>query len=103
MTEAAIGRIEATNPDLNYLVTDCFEQALATEPHDGPFTGVPMLVKDLNETAGVREVSHGLRQAPFSADSVTHVDPNSGVFDFPSTTKPAFFMRRTTEASVVGT
>ena len=24
------------------------------EPSDGPFTGVPMLVKDLNETAGVR-------------------------------------------------
>jgi amidase len=54
LTEAAIARIEATNPALNYLVTDCFEQALATEPSDGPFTGVPMLVKDLNETAGVR-------------------------------------------------
>jgi amidase len=54
LTEATIGRIEATNPELNFLVTDCFEQALATEPRDGPFTGVPMLVKDLNETAGVR-------------------------------------------------
>jgi amidase len=54
LTEAAIGRIEATNPELNYLVTDCFEQALATEPEDGSFTGVPMLVKDLNETAGLR-------------------------------------------------
>jgi amidase len=54
LTEAAIARIEATNPALNYLVTDCFEQALATEPSDGPFSGVPMLVKDLNETAGVR-------------------------------------------------
>jgi amidase len=53
-TEAAIARIEATNPALNYLVTDCFEQALASEPGDGPFTGVPMLVKDLTETAGVR-------------------------------------------------
>jgi len=54
LTEAAIARIEATNPELNYLVTDCFEQALATEPNDGPFAGVPMLVKDLMETAGVR-------------------------------------------------
>jgi amidase len=54
LTEAAIARIEATNPSLNYLVTDCFEQALAAEPGNGPFTGVPMLVKDLNETAGVR-------------------------------------------------
>ena len=54
LAEAAIARIEATNPELNFLVTDCFEQALATEPADGPFRGVPMLVKDLNETAGVR-------------------------------------------------
>jgi amidase len=54
LTEATIGRIEATSPELNYLVTDCFEQALATEPSSGPFIGVPMLVKDLNETAGVR-------------------------------------------------
>jgi amidase len=54
LTEATIARIEATNPELNYLVTDCFEDALAAEPSDGPFTGVPMLVKDLNETAGLR-------------------------------------------------
>jgi amidase len=54
LTEDAIARIEATNPQLNFLVTDCFEQALASEPRDGPFRGVPMLVKDLNETAGVR-------------------------------------------------
>jgi amidase len=54
LTEAAIARIEATNPELNYLVTDCFDEALVAEPSDGPFTGVPMLVKDLNETAGMR-------------------------------------------------
>ena len=54
LTEAAIARIEATNPELNYLVTDCYLQALETTPADGPFSGVPMLVKDLNETAGVR-------------------------------------------------
>jgi amidase len=54
LTEAAIARIESTNPELNYLVTDAFDQALATTPADGPFSGVPMLVKDLNETAGIR-------------------------------------------------
>ncbi len=54
LTEQTIARVEATNPQLNFLVTDCFEQALATEPRDGPFHGVPILVKDLNETAGVR-------------------------------------------------
>ena len=54
LTEDAIGRIAATDPALNFLVTECFEQALATEPRDGPFAGVHMLVKDLTETAGVR-------------------------------------------------
>ena len=55
LVDAAIARIEATNPELNFLVTDCFEQALAAPSRaDGPFTGVPMLVKDLTETAGVR-------------------------------------------------
>ncbi len=54
LAEQAIARIESANPQLNFLVTDCFEQALATEPADGPFRGVPMLVKDLTETEGVR-------------------------------------------------
>jgi amidase len=54
LAEQAIARIEATNPTLNFLVTECFERALASEPADGPFRGVPMLVKDLTETAGVR-------------------------------------------------
>jgi amidase len=54
LAEQAIARIEATNPQLNFLVTDSFEQALATEPADGPFRGVPILVKDLTETAGIR-------------------------------------------------
>lgn len=43
-------RIERTNPDLNFLVTACEPE----EPRDGPFRGVPMLVKDLTETEGVR-------------------------------------------------
>ncbi len=69
LTEQAIARIEATNPELNFLVTDCFEQALATEPADGPFKGVPMLVKDLNETAGVRTTFSSRAFADYVPDS----------------------------------
>ena len=54
LVEQTVERIEARNGELNFLVTDCFEQALEAEPVDGPFRGVPMLVKDLTETAGVR-------------------------------------------------
>jgi amidase len=54
VAEETIARIQTANAELNFLVTDCFERALATEPAQGPFHGVPMLVKDLTETAGVR-------------------------------------------------
>jgi amidase len=54
LTDEAIRRVEASNPELNFLVTECFERARETVPADGPFAGVPMLVKDLTETAGVR-------------------------------------------------
>src|ERR1700729_2573160 len=55
------------------------------------------------EPPGVRPVSHGFRQAPFSTDSVTERLPNSGVLVLPSITKPAFLRRRTTAASKSGT
>src|SRR5438067_1709064 len=35
------------------------------------------------EPPGVRAVSHGLRQAPFSSDSVTPIVPSSGVLVLP--------------------
>src|SRR5579872_23976 len=54
LVESAVARCEQTNPELNFLVADCFEQALEADPPGGPFRGVPMLVKDLTETAGIR-------------------------------------------------
>ncbi len=53
LVEDAIGRIEALNGELNAVIHPLFEKALATEPADGPFRGVPFLVKDLAcHTAG---------------------------------------------------
>jgi amidase len=47
LTEAAIERIEALNGELNAVIHPLFEKALATEPADGLFRGVPFLMKDL--------------------------------------------------------
>jgi amidase len=54
LLDRAIARAEAANPELNFLVTECFEQARAATTAAGPFAGVPMLVKDLTETGGIR-------------------------------------------------
>jgi amidase len=53
LVEAAVERIEAMNGELNAVIHPLFDKALAADPADGPFRGVPMVVKDLAaHTAG---------------------------------------------------
>src|SRR4051812_25669199 len=50
LVEAAIARIEKVNPELNAVIHPLFDDARkeAADPlPDGPFTGVPMVLKDL--------------------------------------------------------
>ena len=58
LVEAAIERIERLNPTLNAVITPMYEEArrVASGPlPDGPFAGVPYLLKDLGaEYAGAR-------------------------------------------------
>lgn len=56
MVDAAIARAEALDPQLNFLVSDDFERARerAKAPlGEGPFAGVPYLVKDLDDMIGL--------------------------------------------------
>ena len=49
LVEEAIGRVEALNPQLNAVIHTCFEKARDAargDLPDGPFRGVPFLVKD---------------------------------------------------------
>ncbi|TWU17049.1 amidase [Allorhodopirellula heiligendammensis] len=52
---AAIERANQVDPLLGAIVTDCFDAARqrARKPLDGPFAGVPMLIKDLTDVAGM--------------------------------------------------
>ena len=70
LLDAAIARVEARNPALNAVVMRLYDyarQAIAAGLPDGPFTGVPYLMKDLNGAmAGVPTT----RACSFFADVV---------------------------------
>jgi amidase len=72
LSESAIQSIEALNGDLNAVIHPLFDEGLATEPADGPFRGVPFVVKDL--TCAVKDTPHHegmrfLRDLGFRADA----------------------------------
>ncbi len=105
LAEESIAQIEATNPQLNFLVTECFEQALATEPRDGPFRGVPILVKDLNETAGVRTTFSSRAFAdyvPFDDSAVVRRIKDAGFVVLGKSNTPEFGSTAVTESVLNG-
>ena len=63
LLEAAIERIERSNPALNAVVIEWFDHArsVAADPDlpDGPFRGVPFLLKDLYTNFAGQTVSNG--------------------------------------------
>lgn len=64
LVEAAIACIEARNPTLNAVVAPMFEQARAAAAApvpDGPFAGVPILLKDLIATVAGEPTASGSR------------------------------------------
>lgn len=60
LVDAAITRIEAANPKINAVVWEMFDRARARARGalpDSPLSGVPYLIKDLNNVAGERTTS----------------------------------------------
>lgn len=56
LVDEYLGRIERLDPQLNAFVTLCADEArtAAQRPLEGPFAGVPIPIKDLVQTAGIR-------------------------------------------------
>lgn len=113
LTEEAIARIGRVNRDLNAVVTPLFEDARrvadgagANSLPDGPFRGVPFLVKDLTATMkGVRQ-TEGSR---FFADHVADHDSTlvaryrrAGVVIVGKTNTPEFGLAPFTEPVLHG-
>jgi amidase len=74
LTESAIQSIEALNGDLNAVIHPLFDEALATEPADGPFRGVPFVIKDLGPTVAGTPHHEGMR---FLAENDFRADEDS--------------------------
>ena len=63
LVEAAIARIEALNPQLDAVIRTRFDAAreeAAGDLPDGPFRGVPLLLKDLGATVAGEPTAFGI-------------------------------------------
>ena len=111
LVDDAIGRIEKFNPELNAVIHPLFEKArdqARGELPDGPFKGVPMVLKDLDgHTAG--DPFHCgnklLKELNFTPDdeSYSHTKLRDEGFIFVGKTNcPEFGLLPTTEPQVYG-
>ena len=109
LVEAAIERIERHNPTLNAVVYKGYEDARArskAELPDGPFCGVPFLIKDLGMPVAGWPRSHGSKFARGVTDSedggLTRRYRDAGVIPLGKTNTPEYGITGTTESAALG-
>ncbi len=109
VVEAAIDRIEKHNPALNAVVWKGYEDALeqAEEPvGDGPFAGVPFLIKDLDAAVGGWPRSSGSKymmgEVPAEDSELVARYREAGLVFLGKTNTPEFGITGTTESAALG-
>ncbi len=109
LVEAAIERIEQLNPPLNAVITPMYEQAreaVAGDLPEGPFTGVPFLIKDLLAYyKGVRMTLGSQLMSAFIPDydsELVHRLKRAGLIILGKTNTPEFGILPTTEPHLFG-
>jgi amidase len=109
LVQAAIDRIERINPRINAIVTRMYEEALSVardEPRDGPFAGVPFLLKDLAAAYRGAPLSSGSRYGKgFRPDRDTELVARyrrAGLIVIGKTNTPEFGLLPTTEPVLFG-
>ena len=109
MLDAAIARAEALNPRFGFMAQKHYDFAraeIARGLPDGPFTGVPWLLKDLNTyveglpTAGGSRINKDLL-GQFTSELVERYR-RAGLVVFGKTTTPEFGLTGTTESALMG-
>lgn len=107
--EEARCKVEKVNPQINALAESLYEQAadeLRRTTPTGPFSGVPILIKDLfTPVAGARMTNGSLLckdvVMPFDAEIVTRIR-KAGFTVFGTTPSPEFGSSYTTESRLFG-
>jgi len=109
LVEAAIECIEARDPQLNAVVNKMYDYArniVASDLPDGPFTGVPFLLKDLGATFQGVPTSSGnslLRSIPMPQDSeIVRRFKAAGVITLGKINTPEFGITPYTESETLG-
>ena len=105
----AIEQVEALNPHFNFMARkhyDYARAAIAKGLPDGPFTGVPWLLKDLNTYLAGEVTGQGSRyykdyRAPVTSELVRRHE-RAGLVVFGKTTTPEFGLTTTTESLATG-
>ncbi|MGD0625246.1 MAG: amidase [Thermodesulfobacteriota bacterium] len=109
LVDAAIELIERLNPTLNAVVTPMYEQAriaAAGKLPDGPFTGVPFLIKDLGAVFGGVRMTMGssvMRNfVPDHDNELVSRLKRAGLIILGKTNTPEFGILPTTEPHLFG-
>jgi amidase/6-aminohexanoate-cyclic-dimer hydrolase len=109
LLDAAIARVEQHNPRLNAVVLPCYERARAAIRAglpEGPFRGVPFLLKDLHAFLEGEPITNGSRLfEAFVPDHDTELVDRyrrAGLVIFGRTTSPELGLTATTESRLYG-
>jgi len=108
LVETYLDRIERLDPELNAYVTVCGEEALAAaagDLPDGPFRGVPLPIKDLSETAGIRTTFSSRAFADYVPDfdvAVVRRLKEAGLIVLGKTNTPELGITAVTESELNG-
>jgi amidase/6-aminohexanoate-cyclic-dimer hydrolase len=106
--DEAIARTAKVDPQINAVVVKHYDYAdrqIENGLVDGPFTGVPFLLKDLDFLEGTRTTSGATVQKDFVADhssTLTRRFLDTGVAIFGKSSSPEFGLMPTTESRLFG-
>jgi amidase len=106
LLDAAVDRMAQVNPKINAVTLDLTQRARNEAPAEGPFAGVPFLLKDLGAALAGTVTSRGSRmfagQVAAADSALTAAYRAAGLSIFGKTNTPEFGLWPVTESELLG-